>query len=103
MAIGDKDNLQYLSKVIAALAAMIPIVVTWDALEAKLTTEQAKLLQNPFVGGTLIFGTAFASNGDPKATATAMAIAYVFLEMYRGANTPYRDTEEWAFRRRRTF
>jgi len=103
MAVGDEENLRYTSKVIAALSAMIPIVVTWDALEAKLTTEQAKIIQNPFVAGTLIFGTAFASNGDPKATATAMVIAYVFFELYRGSGLAYRDTDEWAARRRRTF
>ena len=97
-----QNRFQYWSKVIAALAAMIPLAMTWEALEDRLSTEQVKLIQNPLVAGPLIFGTAFASNGDPQATLTAMVLAYVLLEMYRGQGDAYRSTEERVQRRRRT-
>jgi hypothetical protein len=99
----QQSKITFASKVIAALAAMIPLVGAWDALESKLTVEQARLVQNPLIAGPLIFGSAFASNGDPKATVTAMVIAYLFIEMYRGNLGPYRETPEWKVRRKKTF
>ena len=75
-------NVFLLSKVIAALTAILPLYLSKAEAERLLPSNMKHLLQEPAVIAVIIFGTSFAACGDVKATVLAgllllFAAAYV--------------------------
>jgi len=73
-------------KVIASLASVAPLYLTWEALSSSdaLTDRQKRLLSTPALLAPLAFGTAYASCGDARAIAAAAVVAWMMLDLWQG-------------------
>lgn len=82
------SRLHKASKIIAALATLLPLALTIETLPPSMDGRPKEILRNPIVYLTLAFGSGYGACSDVQASLIAAVLAYVILDASKKTPPP---------------
>ena len=72
------------AKVIAGLAALVPLALTWKTMEEYLNDAQRELVRSPAISLAFAFGSVYAATGDILASLVTLSTAAAIFAVVGG-------------------